>query len=124
MTNTHTYCPDCRKHIPDADIKWGYYLPEQRYGDNAHPAEHDEPTCPECGAELTEGEECKLCNEEFEPDKIKNGVCVECRAYSLIDGILSSDVWATITATLVKEYGVSDGEAHLIYKEQLRAYAE
>lgn len=123
MTNTHTYCPDCKKHIPEAEIKWGYYLPEQRHGDNPHPAEYDEPCCPDCGSDLTEGEECSLCNDEFEPEKLVNGLCVNCRAFALIQALIFSEK-PTIINQIIKEYGVLFDEAYSIFDEQLRAYAE
>lgn len=123
MINTHIYCPDCHKTIPDAEIKWGYILPEQKYGDNAHPAEYDEPCCPYCGAELTEGEECELCEEVFEPEKLVKGLCVNCRAFRLVEDLIDKKR-AEIISQIIDEYGVSIEEACSIFNEQLREYAE
>lgn len=47
---TNLYCPECKKVIPADDVVTKLYAPETRMS----PAEYDDPTCPECGGELTD----------------------------------------------------------------------
>lgn len=120
--NTYTYCPDCNKHIPDDQIKWGYYQPEQRHGDNAHPAEYDEPTCPDCGSELTEGAVCSSCDDIFPPEKLYKGVCAGCYAYKYLSEMLSSAGFAIKTGIMLL-FNITEEEASDVMHEQLKEIA-
>ncbi len=56
---TQSYCPDCKRFLPDRYIKGG---------------------CPHCNAADQYGDQCEACGKVYSPSELKNPYCVVCRS--------------------------------------------
>ena len=84
------FCKECNSHIPDVETVRHLITSEIKSdNDHARRAEYsDEEFCPECGEELVEDAECKLCEQWFVDSETyyvgKNLYCLECLPLALV----------------------------------------